>query len=650
MDSPTLYVMNAAGEQFPAMAETTVTDGLNEDKTLSTLLVENEVNEAFIGDLDETWYIGGVEGPADDKLWKVTIPRLRSSGNVRVVSIQARLKFIDDMDNDRIYERYDESITAARFFTLLFDGTPYTFQFQGSFAAQSWQGLFDGESRLDSFQRGLDRYEMEYELVGNQVYLHPRIEREQPYIMHRRLNASDIEKEVDASEFWTYAKGFGDYEGEADSGENGGVTERANLIREYESPLAQLVGRRHAPPVKNGNVTKTETMDEMLKNLVEQSVKVAITNEFHVLKDYPYAQPKNGDKIPVIDDVLQYEADTRVIKIVTVRDAVGKIKSQKVTNGGQNISERQKAQLNAAGKFISDLKKGRTTIPFNFQDGASKLATNLLLAARTEVDFTTQGLVLTDKDNPNLVVLVNSAGIGISEDGGQTFRNALTGAGLVADVVTAGTINTHLVRIMGTDGIFVIDGDELYAVDPNNPDANYTKIGAGYAEFSGEGVRFIRPDGYVWVENGISRFNIDIQGADPPLAGPNVYSDNSTDGYWHTSTSDSPQTCQYYTFKHVARYLIMRLYLYTSSSSSPCHAYIQRGVPSNGNAETLAHVSTTNTDNGVYEGDDNDPRLHEVTIDLGTPDGSEDYVYLRLRAGQSGTRAWGRVTKRYLEG
>lgn len=470
MDSPTLYVMNAAGEQFPAMSdETRVIDELNGDQTLFVSFKENEVNEAFIGDLDRTWYIGGVEGPADDKLWRASIPRLSTLGELRRVGVNARLKFIDDMDNDRIYERYDESMTAARFFTLLFDGTPYTFQFQGSFESQSWEGLFDGESRLESFQRGLDRYEMEYELVGNQVYLHPLIERNQPYIAHRRLNASDIEKEEDASEFWTYARGFGDYDGEADSGENGGVTERANLVREYESPLAQLVGRRHAPPVKNGNVTKTETMDEMLKNLVEQSVKVSVTNEFHVLKDYPYAQPKTGDVITVIDDVLQFEAQTRVTKVETVRDAVGKIISQKVTYGGQSISERQKAQLNAAGKFISDLEKGRKTIPFNFQDGASKLATNLLLAARTEVDFTTQGLLLTDKSNPNLVVIVNSAGIGISEDGGQTFKNALTGAGLVADVVTSGTFNTHLARIMGTDGIFIIDGDELLSVNIDNP-------------------------------------------------------------------------------------------------------------------------------------------------------------------------------------
>lgn len=648
MDSPTLYVMNAAGEQFPAMAETTVIDGLNEDKTLSTLFVENEVNEAFIGDLDETWYIGGVEGPADDKLWKVTIPRLRSSGNRRVVSIHARLKFIDDMDNDRIYERYDESMTAARFFTLLFEGTAYTFQFQGSFYAQDWEGLFDGESRLESFQRGLDRYEMEYELVGNQVYLHPLIEREQPYIMHRRLNASDIEKEVDASEFWTYARGFGDYDGEADSGENGGVSERANLIREYESPLAAIVGRRHAPPIKNGNITKVETMDEALKNLTEQSIKVSITNEFHVLKGYPYAQPKNGDKIPVIDDVLQYEAQTRVTKIKTTRNAVGKILSQKVTNGGQSISERQKAQLNAAGKFISDLQKGRKTIPFNFQDGASKLATNLLLAARTEVDFTTQGLLLTDKSNPNLVVLVNSAGIGISEDGGQTFKNALTGAGLVADVVTSGTFNTHLARIMGTDGVFIIDGDELLSVDIDDPD-KFVRISPGHAYFKKGGISIERPDGYIAFENGIANFNINIQDANPALTGPNVYSDNSTDGYWHTSTSSEPQTANYYYFKHVGRYLVMNLFLYTSDANSPCHAYIQRGVPANGNEETLAHVSTTNTDKGVYEGSDDDPRLHRITVDLGVPDGSESYVYLRFRAGQSGTRAWGRVTKRSLE-
>ncbi|WP_079475621.1 phage tail protein [Marinococcus halophilus] len=616
MDSPTLYVMNAAGEQFPAMAETTVTDGLNEDKTLSTLFVENEVNEAFIGDLDKTWYVGGVEGPADDKLWKVTIPRLRSSGERRVVSVQARLKFIDDMDNDRIYERYDESMTAARFFTLLFDGTPYTFQFQGSFASQSWEGLFDGESRLESFQRGLERYEMEYELLGNQVYLHPRIEREQPYIMHRRLNASDIEKEEDASEFWTYARGFGDYEGEADSGENGGVTERANLVREYESPLAKVVGRRHAPPVKNGNITQVATMDEALKNVVEQSVKVAITNEFHVLKGYPYAKPENGDVITVIDDVLQYEAQTRVTKIETVRDAVGKILSQKVTNGGQNISERQKAQLNAAGKFISDLQKGRKTIPFNFQDGASKLATNLLLAARTEVDFTTQGLVLTDKSNPNLVTLVNSAGIGISEDGGQTFRDALTGAGLVADVVTSGTLNTHLARIMGTDGIFIIDGDELFSVDPDNPD-KFVRITPGNILVRGGGATFLRPDGYAFLVDGIARQNmlVDIQ---------RVYPNGTEfDGYRNVSTQQVIKDVARLHFKHDFRYL----HVYVSHSSEYSQTECIMTIEPLGFGEPLAELRTNNVDQTDYANAES-----VIVVDLGVPDGSRRSLWLRFRS------------------
>src|SRR5699024_9588227 len=43
-----------------------------------------------------------------------------------------------------------------------------------------------------------------------------------------------------------------------------------------------------------------------------------------------------------------------------------------------------------------------------------------------------------DKNNPNLVTLFNSAGIGVSSDGGATFDNAITGNGINASVIVTG--------------------------------------------------------------------------------------------------------------------------------------------------------------------------------------------------------------------
>jgi mannitol-specific phosphotransferase system IIBC component len=55
-----------------------------------------------------------------------------------------------------------------------------------------------------------------------------------------------------------------------------------------------------------------------------------------------------------------------------------------------------------------------------------QIATDSILAARTELKFTDQGIIAIDKSDHNKMVILNSAGLGVSTDGGQTFKTAIT--------------------------------------------------------------------------------------------------------------------------------------------------------------------------------------------------------------------------------
>ncbi|SDJ19724.1 phage tail spike protein [Natribacillus halophilus] len=446
-----LHCISPDNQHYMMDATTTIEDEINSDVVLSVDLTSNEINEKFINEINEMWQISGVEGPGDNTMWRISHVTFQGVGNRSRMSINARHQFLDDMDNDRIYERYDQHMTANAFFDLVFEGTGYTFSLIDSFTALEWEGLGDGETRLESFQRGIDRYGAEFEIMGERIDLRERIERNQPYFLHWRLNASNISKETDAGEFWTYARGYGDYENESEDS----IEDVANLQREYTSPLADVVGIRHAPPIKNGNITTEETMDDELETLVEESVKVSVTADFQRIEDYPYAQPQNGDIVTLVDDRINFSSEIRVVQVNTERNANGEVTGQNVTFGDHGLSERHRASLSTAANMISDLQEGRTTLPFSFLDAATRLATNLLLSANTELIFD-NGIIAVNPDNPNEVVLFNSAGIGISDDGGQTFSNALTGAGLVADVVTAGTL-----RGINITGV-TITGSEIY--------------------------------------------------------------------------------------------------------------------------------------------------------------------------------------------
>src|SRR5699024_3519456 len=131
------------------------------------------------------------------------------------------------------------------------------------------------------------------------VYLETLIGNDTNHQYRHRLNASNIIQEIDASEMWTYAKGYGNY----GDGEGGEDWQNAKLKREYTSPLASILGIRHAPPIKNGNITTKAQMDAQLKTLVDESLKICITADIHVLRkhNYPISQSVLGDSVFLID-------------------------------------------------------------------------------------------------------------------------------------------------------------------------------------------------------------------------------------------------------------------------------------------------------------------------------------------------------------
>jgi hypothetical protein len=104
-------------------------------------------------------------------------------------------------------------------------------------------------------------------------------------------------------------------------------------------------------------------------------------------------------------------------------------------------------------KTVADIMSGSKKIPYNALDDAVKRATESLQSAQTELEFT-NGIIARDKTNPNFLLLFNSAGIGVSLDGGNTFKTAMTAEGFVADLITIGTMLAD--RIKG--GILTLGG------------------------------------------------------------------------------------------------------------------------------------------------------------------------------------------------
>src|SRR5699024_700790 len=311
--SQTMFVRDLIGKEYHLQATTTHEFDLNGNQSISFSVLPTKVNKEFIDDISEMWEVIDDKGVLHKIIYckkqgvgqhstkmeyresdhhfltPAQVVNGESKGNpVKEKRLKVEIKaiplFFDVMDNSRIYEEYNEHMPAQRAFARIFEGVPFEFIIVGQFDAVEWEGFGAGESRLETFKRALERYKMEFRIVGNIVYLERQVGRDTSFQYRHKLNASNIVKEIDAREFWTYAKGYGNFGNEGEGEGESSDWQDAKLTREYTSPLAKVIGKRDAPPVKDGRITDETTMDRGLKELVEDSLKISITTDIHDLR------------------------------------------------------------------------------------------------------------------------------------------------------------------------------------------------------------------------------------------------------------------------------------------------------------------------------------------------------------------------------
>lgn len=470
----TPVVIDFEGNEFRLQASITNEKEVNGNQSLSSTIYASKTNLEFINDITEMWRIIDFE----DVEHKIIYVKKSGVGDKLKVEIKAIPLFFDVMDTSRIYKRYDEHMTARKALDRIFKDTGYGYNLVDKFDSVEWEGFGDGETRLETFKRALERYKMEFRIVGNTIYLENQIGRDTQIMYSHRLNASNIEQEIDAESRYTYAEGYGDF-GDGDGGED---WQDHKLKRTYTSPLAKILGKRDAPPIKNGNITTKEKMDKELKTLVDESLKISISADIYDLQkqNYPIGQSEIGDRVFIVDERIGLNDETRVISQESTKNFKGKIVDLNITFGSESIRKRHQANIETAAKEITDWINGRKPISFDFLDDAVKNATKALHDAQTELNFSDNGILAIDKTDPNLLTLFNSAGLGVSDDGGNTFKNAITGNGINATAIATGILKSITVDSVDIYGSY-IEGSEFYSGSATK----YTQIKNSYIESRG---------------------------------------------------------------------------------------------------------------------------------------------------------------------
>ncbi|HEA0001335.1 TPA: phage tail protein [Staphylococcus aureus] len=335
---------------------TKVSKKLNEDSSLDLTIIENASTFDAIGAITKMWTITHVEGEDDFNEYVIVILDKSTIGEKIRLDIKARQKELDDLNNSRIYQEYNESFTGVEFFNTVFKGTGYKYVLHPKVDASKFEGLGKGDTRLEIFKKGLERYHLEYEYdaMTKTFHLYDELSKFANYYIKAGVNADNVKIQEDASKCYTFIKGYGDFDGQQTFAE-------AGLQIEFTHPLAQLIGKREAPPLVDGRIKKEDSLKKAMELVIKKSVTASISLDFVALREhFPEANPKIGDVVRVVDSAIGYNDLVRIVEITTERDAYNNITKQDVVLGDFTRRNRYNKAVHDAANYVKSVKSTKS--------------------------------------------------------------------------------------------------------------------------------------------------------------------------------------------------------------------------------------------------------------------------------------------------
>jgi hypothetical protein len=422
--------------EYQAQCEIEKTDAVNGEKSLSGTIYFGQDVKANIA---KGWTLTFL----DEEYVVVTYTKNDKENTVAFSAVQA---FFYKMSKTGFYEKWNGSHPFASYLDALFAGTGYTYDNTASVAAfekQDW-GMSDRLSLLNDI---IDQANVEFSVEGKAVHIVPAMGSDLSTIVRKKFNLDTAEIQTDNTNFATYGRGYGAYSNPDD-------TTSPRLEVEYKSPLYDYYypkfGAIEAVPVADERYTIADNLLTAVKEKVDKSWAISLTLNLVDLQSvgYKYAMANPGDYITVIDESLNFSDKVRIIKVTSDYDVRGTRTKTEVECGSLSFAEQQKTSQST----LSNVAAGKIPVPNEWLTSQVQLATNSLLAARTQINFTDQGIIAVDKSDSNKVVILNSAGIGVSTDGGQTFKSAITADGVVAERIVGNLISGVAFKTASTNG------------------------------------------------------------------------------------------------------------------------------------------------------------------------------------------------------
>lgn len=554
----------------------------------------------------------------------------RSVGEISIKQVDAIHTFFNTMINCYQYDLHSGSQTFVAALTRVFAPTPYNFVIVDSYLAETFEN-FGRDNCLSLFQNVLERYGSEFELVGNTVYLKRMIGASTGFQLRWKNNIKSIDKQVETDSLATVIRGFG---GTPDD------NSVYPIELEYRSPNEAIFGTLHANAVYDERITTIEGMQERLEKVLVDEPQLSITVDSAEVD----GDVKNeGDEGFIIYEPMKLKLEARVVEIIETFEYVdGKWRVMKTDVTLSNLRNKLTdvtTRFANTSKTVNRILEGNQKLPYNVLDDAVRIATEAINNSLTEIQYPPgQGIILQDPVNPLIMVRLTSAGIGLSDDGGTTYRTAMTGFGIVTNELVAGIIRTNNIQIVGQDDLFYWDGNGLFAYNATDL-TKYVRLNSDGLYIAKGALIIERDDGYKLINNGKANFDLSVQSGKPQ------YIDEGVDGigddlvyrqrsYFRTA-STSYVRFDFVKFKHTSQNVFIDLYGKGGGSGANCYVIVEDEV---GN-----QLSFTSTNNGV------DTNIG-INIYLGVPTGASRLLYIKFRTTSNPHPCFLRLAPVYLWG
>ncbi len=422
---------------------TKVSKKLNEDSSLDLTIIENASTFDAIGAITKMWTITHVEGEDDFNEYVIVILDKSTIGEKIRLYIKARQKELDDLNNSRIYQEYNESFTGVEFFNTVFKGTGYKYVLHPKVDASKFEGLGKGDTRLEIFKKGLERYHLEYEYDAKTktFHLYDELSKFANYYIKAGVNADNVKIQEDASKCYTFIKGYGDFDGQQTFAE-------AGLQIEFTHPLAQLIGKREAPPLIDGRIKKEDSLKKAMELVIKKSVTASISLDFVALREhFPEANPKIGDVVRVVDSAIGYNDLVRIVEITTERNAYNNITKQDVVLGDFTRRNRYNKAVHDAANYVKSVKSTKSDPSKELKALNAKV--NASLSINNDILKKTERLnAKVDKVNTKTVTTANGT-IMYDFTSQSSIRN-IKSIGTIGDSVARGShAKTNFTEMLG---------------------------------------------------------------------------------------------------------------------------------------------------------------------------------------------------------